>query len=386
MFKRFKKLFQKKKLSKFEEFISPYFSIRPQLVPLESGSNRKLEFDFESQFRSLIYYHLMGFESGRELLQHLEDDDYCSVKMGVSPVKRSTFFEALSSRGLPQLIEVYEHLYRQCSRQLSRKIPSRLGELVSIDGSLIDTTLSMIWADYRKQDRKAKIHMGFDISEGVPKSFVITDGKQDEKQFLETLIQPGQTGVVDRYFQCYQKFDQWHAQGLYFVCRLRNNHRKTILSTSIEQVDGDIQFDGKVLLGTPNVNQTQEAYRLIAYEIEGNVFWVATNRWDLKAEDIALIYKLRWTIESFFQWWKKHLNVYHVLSRSRYGFNVQLVAGLITYLLMAIYCKALFNDKVRIDYIRQLRIAITNQKSILLRYLFMQGIHFLKWCWAFAKT
>jgi len=41
-----------------------------------------------------------------------------------------------------------------------------LGELVAIDGSLIDACLTMIWADYRNNTKKEKIHRGFDVSNG----------------------------------------------------------------------------------------------------------------------------------------------------------------------------------------------------------------------------
>jgi hypothetical protein len=36
--------------------------------------------------------------------------------------------------------------------------------------------------------------------------------------------------------------------------------------------------------------------------------------------------------------YKKRLNLYHLISRSTYGVMVHIFAGLITYLLMAIYC------------------------------------------------
>ncbi len=42
-------------------------------------------------------------------------------------------------------------------------------------------------------------------------------------------------------------------------------------------------------------------------------------------------YKLRWRIESFFAWWKRHLHVYHLIAKSPYGLMVQILAGLITY-------------------------------------------------------
>jgi IS4 transposase len=57
---------------------------------------------------------------------------------------------------------------------------------------------------------------------------------------------------------------------------------------------------------------------------------IATDRRDVKAEQIAEIYKLSWNIENFFAWWKRHLRVYHLIARSPYGLMVQILAGLIT--------------------------------------------------------
>jgi len=70
---------------------------------------------------------------------------------------------------------------------------------------------------------------------------------------------------------------------------------------------------------------------------------IATDRRDLAAEQVAEVYKLRWEIESFFAWWKRHLKVYHLIVGSWYGLMVQIYAGLITYLLPAIYCHTTMN-------------------------------------------
>ena len=90
-------------------------------------------------------------------------------------------------------------------------------------------------------------------------------------------------------------------------------------------------------------------------------YWIATNRYDLSAEQIAEAYKLRWDIENFFAWWKRHLKVYHLIARSRHGLMVQILAGLITYLLLAIYCHDQYQEKVSIKRVRQLRIQIQNE-------------------------
>ncbi len=53
---------------------------------------------------------------------------------------------------------------------------SELGDLVAIDGSLIDSVLSMVWADYRKGAKKAKVHIGFNINCSIPQKIFLTEG------------------------------------------------------------------------------------------------------------------------------------------------------------------------------------------------------------------
>jgi len=88
---------------------------------------------------------------------------------------------------------------------------------------------------------------------------------------------------------------------------------------------------------------------------------VATDREDLTAEQIAEIYKFRWDIESFFAWWKRHLRVYHLIARSEHGLMVQILGGLITYLLLAIHCHKNYGESASIKRVRELRIQIHNE-------------------------
>jgi hypothetical protein len=53
--------------------------------------------------------------------------------------------------------------------------------------------------------------------------------------------------------------------------------------------------------------------------------------------------------------------VYHPIARNEHGLMVQILAGLITYLLLAIYCHRQFNERVSIKRARQLRIKIQNK-------------------------
>jgi len=140
---------------------------------------------------------------------------------------------------------------------------------------------------------------------------------------------------------------------------------KTIVEENAITPKSIVFFDAEVLLGfKENKNQSKQPVRLVGYSVDRVNYWIATDRRDLTAEQIAEAYKLRWKIENFFAWWKRHLRVYHLIARSRYGLMVQILAGLITYLLLAIYCHTNHGEPVTIKRVRELRIDIQNELRI----------------------
>lgn len=352
---------KKRKIPSFKKLTQPMNDLLPNISPLQARGNKPLQMTFEDQLNALIYFHLEEHSSGRHLLQALEEDDFAREQIAPKEgIKKSGFFEAINNRGLEQLLEVFEALYPKATRILPRE-SSNLGDLICIDGSLIDAVLSMTWADYRQGAKKAKVHVGFDLNHSIPSQIFLTKGKADERPFAHKILAPGKTGVLDRYYQCHKNFDLWQTEGKHFVCRIKARTKKTVIRPLEVKPDHFIFYDAMVLLGTPGINQTAKEVRVIAYRIGSTEYWMATDRFDLSAEQIAAIYKLRWNIEVFFAWWKRHLKVYHLLARSWYGLMVQIIAGLITYLLLAIYCHEQYREKVSIKRVRELRIKIQNE-------------------------
>lgn len=345
----------------FKKVWKPLPNILSNIPPLTSRGNRPLQMDFEHQLKALVFFHLEEHTSASHLIQVLKEDDF--ARNFVAPpdgIEKSSFSEANNERGLEQFLYVFQELYRQANKTLPKEY-EELGELVSIDGSLIDAVLSMYWADYRNGSKKAKAHLGFDINRSVPRKIFLTNGKGDERPFVSQILEPGQTGIMDRYYQHHKNFDLWQSEGKHFVCRIRTNTKKTCLRTNEVESDSIVFYDAVVLLGTPYVNQTKKEVRLVGYIVDGKEYWVATDRHDLSAEQIAFVYKLRWDIENFFAWWKRHLRVYHLICRSEHGLMVQILAGLITYLLLAIYCHEEHGEKVNIKRVRELRNKIRNE-------------------------
>jgi hypothetical protein len=359
----FKRLKKRLKSGIFNRMLAPILKRFKPLIILESRGDRPLQMTFDDQLKALIFFHLEEYSSGRELLQAFEQNDF--AKECVAPpngIKKSAFFEAINTRGLEQLGEVFSHLVKEAGGILPASY-AHLGNLVAIDGSLIDAVLSMEWANYQTGAKKAKSHIGFDINRGIPRKIFLTDGKEGERSFVGKILDKGETGVMDRGYQCNAHFDAWQAADKHFVCRIREKTNKTVIRENAIKSDSIVFYDNVVLLGTKGINQTEKELRLVGYRVDGKDYWIATSRHDLTAEEVAQVYKLRWNIETFFGWWKRHLKVYHLIARSQYGLMVQLLGGLITYLLLAIYCRQQHQEPVSIARVREFRNQMANDAA-----------------------
>ena len=159
---------KKRNTPDFCSLFQPAIEATFEMPVLNSKGNRPLQMSFEEHLRALVYFHLEEHRSAQHLLQVLEQDDFARSEIAPkNGIKKSSFAEATNSRGLEQFLFVYQNLQAQAS-EIIPKQHTELGNLVGIDGSLIDATLSMHWADYRKNAKKAKVHLGFDLNQSIP--------------------------------------------------------------------------------------------------------------------------------------------------------------------------------------------------------------------------
>ncbi len=333
---------------------APLKGICTTIEPIPSTGNHPIEFTFSDQLYSLIYFHVEEYDSARALFEDLNDPQLSTLEeLPCGTIRRSTFSDAINNRGLPQMLAVFHRLSHKAGKLVGNKYPE-LGRLNVHDGSLIEATLSMEWADYTNTTKKAKAHLTFNLNNGVPTRIQLTDGKAAERPVADDQLATDETGVMDRGYQSHQRFDQWQAAGKQFVCRIRSNTTYTVCHQLPIPPGSNIVFHATVYLGD-EAHRTQYPVRLIGVRKGRKTLWIATSRLDLTAIEIATIYRLRWQIETFFAWWKRHLNVYHLMARSEHGVFMQLLAGLCSYLLLVIYCFRHNGGRPSLTQLRQLR-------------------------------
>ena len=75
--------------------------------------------------------------------------------------------------------------------------------------------------------------------------------------------------------------------------------------------------------------------RLVYYRDEhGRKYKFISNNWDITAEEIALIYKYRWTIETTFKKLKQNFQLHFFYSDTENGIKTQIWCTLIAHLLL----------------------------------------------------
>jgi len=226
--------------------------------------------------------------------------------------------------------------------------------IVAVDGTLLHALPKMLWALWLDdKHRAAKLHLEFDILKSIPVNAKITTGNGNERTALREFLSPNKLYVADAGYREYKLFQEIINANSSFVVRLQDNAVwDTIEHKSLTDDDkkAGVQRDMVVRLGykTKQDDLTQSV-RIIEIFHKGNgsndsdyTFLLVTDRMDLSAEVIALIYRHRWSKrELFFRWFKCILGCTHLISLSENGVKIQVYCALIASMLITLWtgCK-----------------------------------------------
>jgi len=215
--------------------------------------------------------------------------------------------------------------------------------------------------------RGAKAHIQFEVLKGAAVHAEVTPGQASDVACLKAHLEAGRLYVTDRGYRDSELLERILEAGSSFVSRLPDNARYDVLEDkplSPEAVKAGVRSDRLVRLGceasrekfdrpvrlvevyvpetaprgwkTP-VKQvsSKKTYR----EPAGHAYTLllATDRTDLPADVIALIFLHRWKVELFFRLLKSVMGCRHLLSDSFEGVSIQVYAALIATLLLAEY-------------------------------------------------
>lgn len=89
-----------------------------------------------------------------------------------------------------------------------------------------------------------------------------------------------------------------------------------------------------------------------------------TNNTDLKAEEIAFLYKKRWEVELFFKWMKQHLKIKSFWGTTMNAVKIQMYCAIIAYCLVAIVGNQLKVDRSIYEILQVLSISLLDKTPV----------------------
>mgnify|MGYP003791986573 FL=1 len=89
-----------------------------------------------------------------------------------------------------------------------------------------------------------------------------------------------------------------------------------------------------------------------------------TNNTDLKAEEIAFLYKKRWEVELFFKWMKQHLKIKTFWGTTMNAVKIQIYCAIIAYCLVAFVGNQLKVDRPIYEILQVLSISLLDKTPV----------------------
>ena len=272
--------------------------------------------------------------------------------MDCAPAK-STAGDGLRNRSEGFFKQVYQMLiaYFEPILSVSRKGDVKFGSFYAFDSTtitLFSDVLKGVGRNPKGDGRKKgglKVHLQTDVHADTAKFATISEAKMHDKKFLSKLSLPaGSMVTMDRAYNFYKQFAQWTEEGVFFVTRQKKNAKSQVIETLYQcpQTDKDDKKKSCVLLDEhihlaykDGKEQKTLCLRRVTYRDEkSRIYHFITNNWDITAEEVALIYKYRWTIELVFKKLKQNFQLHFFYSDTENGIKTQIWCTLIAHLLL----------------------------------------------------
>ena len=322
----------------------------------DRAGNRKLHMD---QYVCLLLLHMFNpICTSLRSIQQASELKKVQKKLGVSRASLGSLSEAstvFDSRNMLQIIEqLGEQLEPVAHHSKLKDLP---GILTAVDGTLLKGLPKIAWALWIDDKHKAiKNHVHFEILKGVPVKATITDGNGNEKDVLAETLDAGRIYVLDRGYAKYSLLQKILDHKSSFVCRIRDNYVCQVIEERPVTADAEaagIVRDRIVRLGSnAKSDEIAGAVRIVEVKCRPHVkrmhtgcggpeqsetIVIATDMLDAEADVIALIFQHRWTIETFFRFFKHILGCRYLLSYNQNGIELQTYSAIIACMLISLW-------------------------------------------------
>ena len=268
--------------------------------------------------------------------------------------KKSTLADANQRRDAEVFGTIYNALLQKYGSVLS---DSRIKDVINKQIEIFDSTTISLFKDILKcvgrkpknGKRKGgiKVHTVINVDEALPKMVWFTNSATNDHVLLSKLKMDSNTiYVFDKGYNDYKAFKKFSENETGFVTRIKDNAVYDIINENEIQdyIHSGVLQDEIIELtvkdGTISSNLKMRKIRFYDRVLKRE-FEFLTNLFEMRADLVAAIYKLRWQIELLFKQLKKNFPLKYFLGDKENAIKIQIYCTLIANLLMTVIQKRL---------------------------------------------
>ncbi len=268
--------------------------------------------------------------------------------------KRSTLSDANKRRDADVFGSIYNGLLKQYGHFIS---DSRIKSVINKQIEIIDSSTISLFKDILKcvgrnpengkKKGGIKLHSVLNVDEQVPKMVWFSSAATHDHILLDKLqLNSNTIYVFDKGYNDYKAFRKFSDNNTGFVTRIKDNAvYDTIENHELdEDIHSGVEKDEIIEL-TIKENNTESPLKLRKVQFyDRNLkrrFEFITNLFEMRADLIAAIYKLRWQIELLFKQLKQNFPLKYFLGDNENAIKIQIYCALIANLLMTVIQKIL---------------------------------------------
>jgi hypothetical protein len=321
-----------------------------KLVDKYNGDFKVKHFSCWKQFLCMSFGQLTHRESLSDTILCIQANSKKLYHLGIGKaISKSTLSKANENRDwhiyqdFALLLIAQAKVLYQDDDQLEVEIKNNV---FIIDSTTIDLCLSLYpWAKFRKSKAAIKLHTKMDAKTSIPDFIHISDGKMHDVNMLDLItILPYSFYLMDRGYLDFERLYRIDSSNAYFITRAKKNLKfKRLYSAKVDKSTG-LKCDQTItLMGFYTSQDYPKKLRRIKYydEETDNTLIFLTNNFELKALEIAMLYKHRWFIEIFFKWIKQHLKIKSFWGTSINAVKTQIWIAISVYVIVLILKKKL---------------------------------------------
>ena len=343
-----------------------------RLVDKYEGNKHVRSFTCWNQMLCMVFGQLTARDSMRDLMLSLEahQPKYYHLGFG-STVSRRNFGTANERRNY-RIFEEFAYVLIEEARRSCYRDDFEIevdGNVYALDSTTIDLCLSIFWwAKFRKHKGGIKLHTLYDVKTSIPSFLYITNAIVHDVNIMDIIpYEEGSFYVADKGYTDFLRLYKIHTNGSFFVTRAKENLRfKRMYSRAVDKTTG-VQSDhiGKLEIYKSKIEYPEKLRRIKFYDAEHDKDLVfLTNNMDLKASEIAFLYKKRWAVELFFKWMKQHLKIKSFWGTTLNAVKIQMYCAVIAYCLVALVGNKLKVERSIYEILQILSISLLDKTPI----------------------